>query len=61
MEAERLLTDVEAANFLNTATQTLRTWRWRGTGPRWLKIGRLARYRKADLELFIEQSARLPR
>ena len=50
-----LLDEREAAAFLRVAVQTLRNWRWRGEGPRFRKIGlRMVRYRRADLEAFIE-------
>ena len=54
-----LLTETEAADLLRVAVQTLRNWRWRGQGPRALKIGlRMVRYRRADLEAFIEGQGR---
>ena len=54
-----LLTETEAADLLRVAVQTLRNWRWRGQGPRALKIGlRMVRYRRADLEAFIEGEGR---
>lgn len=34
---------------------TLRWWRWKRRGPRWVTIGRRVMYRKADLDLFIKQ------
>ncbi len=54
-----LLTETEAADLLRVAVQTLRNWRWRGQGPRALKIGlRMVRYRRADIEAFIEGEGR---
>ncbi len=50
-----LLDEREAAAILRTSVQTLRNWRWRGEGPHFRKIGaRMVRYRRADLEAFIE-------
>lgn len=50
-----LLDENEAAAFLSVAVQTLRNWRWKGEGPRYVKIGaRLVRYRCADLTAFVE-------
>lgn len=49
-----LLTRREAAAYLGVAEQTLAVWKC--TGRRFLpfvKIGRLVRYRKADLDAFI--------
>ena len=54
-----LVTEREAAAILMASVQTLRNWRWRGEGPRFRKIGqRLVRYRRADLEAFIEGEGR---
>lgn len=50
----RLLTDVVAAQYIGVAVQTMRNWRWRGAGPKWIRIGeRLIRYRQRDLDAFI--------
>jgi predicted DNA-binding transcriptional regulator AlpA len=50
-----LLDENEAAASLSVAVQTLRNWRWKGEGPRFVKVGaRLVRYRRADLAAFIE-------
>ena len=50
-----LLDEREAAAILGASVQTLRNWRWRGEGPRFRKIRmRLVRYRRADLQAFIE-------
>ena len=55
-----LLDERKAAAILGASVQTLRNWRWRGQGPRFHKIGqRLVRYRRADLEAFIEGDGRL--
>ena len=51
-----LLTRKEAARYLGVSARTLAVWactkRW---GLPMVKIGRLAKYRKADLDAFIEQ------
>ncbi|MHB1799618.1 MAG: helix-turn-helix transcriptional regulator [Vulcanimicrobiaceae bacterium] len=40
---------------LGASVQTMRNWRWRGKGPRFLKIGaRMVRYQRSDLLAFIE-------
>jgi predicted DNA-binding transcriptional regulator AlpA len=50
-----LLDESEAAATLNVAVQTLRNWRWRGEGPRFVKLGKRAvRYRRGDLDAFVE-------
>ena len=50
-----LLDESEASAHLNIAIQTLRNWRWRGIGPRFVKLGKRAvRYRRGDLDAFVE-------
>lgn len=53
----RFLTTAEAAQVLRCAPATLTTWRVRGGGPRFRKIGaarRLVRYSLSDLVAFAE-------
>ncbi|HEX7380891.1 MAG TPA: helix-turn-helix domain-containing protein [Nevskiaceae bacterium] len=50
-----MLTDLEVAELFGTATQTIRDWRWKGTGPAYIKLGpRMVRYRAEDIKAFIE-------
>lgn len=51
------LKTAEAAAFLQVQPTTLEQWRWNGKGPRFIKMGRCVRYRRADLEAFIEGRA----
>lgn len=54
-----LLDENAAAAALDVAVQTLRNWRWRGEGPRFVKVGtRLVRYRRGDLAAFVEAGAK---
>ncbi len=48
----RPLTDVEAAARLGVSRFTMRAWRLKGMGPRFLKMGRAVRYRPEDVEDF---------
>lgn len=56
-----LLDNEAAARFLGVSETTLPRWRWAGTGPAYLKVGRSVRYRRADLEAYLETRAVLPR
>ena len=47
---KRTLTDVEVAARLGVSRFTVRSWRLKGTGPRFLKMGRAVRYRPQDVE-----------
>lgn len=50
-----LLNETEAAEFLGVKRATMSNWRWRGIGPRFVKIGqKLVRYRRADLLTFVD-------
>ena len=46
----------EAAEYLNIKRNTLEVWRIKGGGPNFCKFGRTVRYRKQDLDDFVEQS-----
>lgn len=48
------LTTKQAADFLQVKDSTLEQWRWSGKGPRFIKLNRSVRYRKSDLDNFIE-------
>lgn len=51
-----LLTRKEAAAYLGVAEKTLAMWKWSGRyGLPFVKIGRLVKYRKSDLDAFIAQ------
>ena len=39
------------------SSRTLQRWRLEGVGPTYVKIGRLVRYREADLDTFLEERA----
>jgi excisionase family DNA binding protein len=53
---ERALTEKEAAERLSLSVATLRAWRHRGCGPRFVRFGRAIRYLAPDLEEFISAS-----
>ena len=52
---ERLLSPEEVAAFLGVPVKTLYQWRYKGGGPRGLRVGRHLRYRPADVERWLEQ------
>lgn len=54
----QILDTRDAADFLGLSPHTLERWRWSGNGPRFLKMGKAVRYRRADLENYIERAAR---
>lgn len=58
MKGEQLIDDHQAADLLAIKPQTLRKWRMLGTGPDFVKIGRITRYQVSALNRWIEQHAR---
>lgn len=51
---DELLTIAEAAAWLKIPTQTLYGWNSRGGGPKVTKVGRHVRYRRRDVEAWLE-------
>lgn len=55
-----LLTEKDAAAFLSVSVRTIQDWRFRNTGPKYKKLGRLVRYSVADLSAYTESSTVVP-
>lgn len=59
-----LLNDFQAAQHLGVSPATLRSWRCRGIGPCYVKLGRgrksPVRYHHEDIEAFIAQCRQIP-
>lgn len=53
-----LLTPLEVAAVLNISLGTLAGWRHSRKGPKYVKLGRLVRYRRADIADFIGTETR---
>jgi excisionase family DNA binding protein len=51
------LTERQVAEQLGLSVATLRAWRHRGKGPRFLRLGRSVRYLPADVDEFVRVSA----
>jgi phage terminase Nu1 subunit (DNA packaging protein) len=64
LSTQKLFNDSEAAAQLGVSPSTLRSWRCRGIGPSFVKMGRgrksPVRYHSLDLEQFIAESRRVP-
>jgi excisionase family DNA binding protein len=57
--SENLLYDTdEAAQLLKSKPRTLERWRTYGNGPKFVKLGRRVRYRRAALDAFLLQQER---
>lgn len=57
---DAILNEGEAAQVLGINVRTLQTWRFKGHGPQYLKMGRCVRYRRQDLLAFAEQCVARP-
>lgn len=62
MTTDRLLTPDEAATFLGVEPSTLACWRsTKRYALTWIRVGSLVRYRRSDLEQFLESHAERPK
>ena len=52
----RTLTDGEVAERLGVSRFTVRSWRFKGVGPKFLKMGRAVRYRSQDVDEYERQA-----
>jgi predicted DNA-binding transcriptional regulator AlpA len=60
-EQESTLTPLKAAKYLGISEASMRLWRSEGRGPRYFRAGaKLIRYRKFDLDSWIEQRLSAP-
>jgi predicted DNA-binding transcriptional regulator AlpA len=53
-----LLTVRETAEILRCSVHSLNKWRLTGAGPRFVYVGSRVRYRRSDIEAFIDRSTR---
>jgi predicted DNA-binding transcriptional regulator AlpA len=50
---DKLLTQKEVKEITGLADSTLEQWRLKGKGPKFIKLGRLVRYRLSDVQAYI--------
>jgi predicted DNA-binding transcriptional regulator AlpA len=61
MELPQSLTPIQTAKYLGISAAVLRLWRAERKGPRYFKAGeKLIRYRRADLDAWIEARLSAP-
>jgi excisionase family DNA binding protein len=53
--SESLMTVEQVADYLNVPVKTVYRWRLTGTGPRGARVGRYVRFRRADVEAWVER------
>jgi excisionase family DNA binding protein len=54
---DELLAVDEVAAWLRVPARTLYQWRMHGKGPRAVKVGRWVRYRRRDIEQWLDQQS----
>lgn len=59
-DPEPLLSVEAVSEWLGVPRGTLLNWRYRGDGPRSIKVGGSVRYRRADVEAYLDQQASTP-
>jgi predicted DNA-binding transcriptional regulator AlpA len=58
-QIDRLISENEAAEFLGYSVRTLQSWRWKGGGPRFVRVSaRSIRYRRRELLAWAEERLR---
>jgi excisionase family DNA binding protein len=55
---DQLWDDERTGAFLGVPVGTLANWRYQGKGPRFVKVGRHVRYRRSDVEAWLELHVR---
>lgn len=59
VDSDVLIRQEEAARLLGVSPRALEAWRYRGGGPKFIRIsGRCIRYRRADLQAWIAERER---
>ncbi len=53
-----LIDEVALAMRLGVSRSTLQSWRYGGRGPRFIKLGRLIRYRNVDVDAYLQAHTR---
>ena len=54
------LTEEEAADYIGVSPATLRSWRCRERGPRFIKVGRRVGYLRKDLDAYLSAHVSCP-
>ena len=55
MTAKEFFNQIDLSRRWGISTRTLEQWRWRGEGPKFIKIGGSVRYRVEDVEAYEQQ------
>lgn len=58
VQTDVLIDETALSRRLLTKPATLSRWRYAGKGPRFVKVGRLVRYKLSDVEAWLSQQER---
>ena len=53
-----LIDEPTLASRLGVSRSTLQSWRYTGRGPRFIKLGRMVRYRSTDIDAYLRENTR---
>lgn len=53
-DSNKLMTPADVAAYLQKPVKTLANWRCLGVGPASIRVGGAVRYRKSDIELWLD-------
>ncbi len=59
-QLEPLFSPSDVAEYLGVPVKTLYQWRYLGVGPPALRVGRYVRYRRSDVEQWVQQRIEVP-
>lgn len=57
-QRQPLGTPEEVAEYIRKPVRTLEQWRYRGVGPRFVKVGRDVRYRWEDVDAYLKAQSK---
>lgn len=57
-DVKHLIDEGALATHLGVSRSTLQSWRYSGRGPRFIKLGRMVRYRVADVDAYLAANTR---
>ena len=58
MQDKRFISTEELSELLDIPAPSIATWRFRGEGPKYLKLGRHVRYDVSDVEQWLRERTR---
>lgn len=56
ISVEPLLNERQVAEITGMSVRSLQTWRLRGGGPAYVKLGTAVRYRRGDIDAWLESN-----